>query len=49
MHSIQNEDEKFAFSSQSPQWDEIISEVEIFGSTVRSRFKKDFGSGQNVS
>ena len=32
MHSIQNEDEKFAFSAQSPQRDEILSEVEIFGS-----------------
>ena len=31
MHSIQNEDEKFAFSAQSPQWYEILSEVEIFG------------------
>ena len=32
MHSIQNKDEKFAFSAQSPQRDEILSEVEIFGS-----------------
>ena len=34
MHSIQNEDEKFAFSAQNPQWDEILSEVEIFGSIL---------------
>jgi hypothetical protein len=31
MHSIQNEDEKFAFSSQTPKRDEILSKVEIFG------------------
>ena len=31
------------------QRDKIIKVSQIFGSTVESRFKKDFGSDQNLS